>query len=636
MPTPSTRTLDSGQVVSYWTRDQLADRFSETHSLKDLANGARLNALTAVQTAGSGHIGTSLSSLDIMIAARRFLDGEDFVGKGSTERIFFSSKGHDAPALYATMHVCGQLEDDDIFRLRRLGGLPGHPETITPGVPTNTGSLGMGISKAKGFIKARRLSAPDRRDPVIVMLGDGELHEGQIWESLPGAVRDGFSELIAIVDGNKIQSDTWVESTLPLGNLRQRVEGSGWSYLECDGQDPDAVMEAFTQAGAMSTPTFIYASTTKGSGVPWMESFPGDGEYYKFHSGALAPEVYQAASEILIGLWGANPPSPAPTLAEDRPEFDALTPRARPESMLTHWETMIGEVMAANPKVVALDGDLSYDTGTHLVRHVFPDRYIQAGIAEQDMVSMAGTLALSDYVPFVHSFATFLTMRATEQIFNNATEYTKIVYFGFLAGIVPSAPGFSHQAVTDVGIMSSIPGMRVFEPSCSSELRWVIDQALAHDGPSFIRMGGLVPLGAAPVKGVAPGVERRAGTQVAFVTSGPLLGHEAMGAAEILDMSGIDAAVFSYPEITAEPNPAFVDQLAGFSSVYVLENHNPTNAKFRRLADALEAHHSTKVVRIGVDGIPANGQPAEVLEHHLLDAQSIAANVAGHENPAKR
>jgi transketolase len=297
---------------------------------------------------------------------------------------------------------------------------------------------------------------------------------------------------------------------------------------------------------------------------------------------------------------------------------------------------MIGEVMAANPRVVALDGDLSYDTGTHLVRHAFPERYIQAGIAEQDMVSMAGTLALSGYVPLVHSFATFLTMRATEQIFNNATEYTKIVYFGFLAGIVPSAPGFSHQAVTDVGIMSSIPGMRVFEPSCSSELRWVIDQALAHDGPSFIRMGGLAPLAPSPVNGHAPGVERRTGTQVAFVTSGSLLGHEAMGAAEILSHNGIEAAVFSYPEITAEPNPELVRRLADFSSIFVLENHNPANAKFRRISDALAAHDSTKVLRIGVDGIPANGQPVEVLEHHRLDAKSIAAEVADRESSAKR
>lgn len=625
--TPSTKTLDSGLVVSYWSQKQLHARYDETGSLKDLANGCRLNALTAIQVAGSGHIGTSLSSLDIMIAARYFLEGPEFLS-GKAERVFFSSKGHDAPALYATMHLCGQLQDDDLFMLRRLGGLPGHPETITPGVPTNTGSLGMGISKAKGFIKAQRLAHPDSRDPVIVMLGDGELHEGQIWESMPGAVRDGFSELIAIVDGNKIQSDTWVESTLPLGDLRKRVEGSGWSYLECDGQDPEAVLAAFQAAAADPNPVFIYASTTKGSGISWMEGFPATGEYYKFHSGALAPEVYEAAVEILLSHWGSGPESHTGVLPPERPEFDAVTPRARPESLLTHWEEILSGVMESHPKVVALDGDLSYDTGTHLARHKFPDRYIQAGIAEQDMVSMAGTLALAGYLPFVHSFATFLTMRATEQIFNNSTEYSQIVYFGFLAGLVPSAPGFSHQAVTDVGIMSSIPHMRVFEPSCATEIQWALDQALAHSGPSYLRMGGLVPLSALPHAQASTMNQRLAGTDVALVSSGPLLGIEALAAAETLSAEGMSTAVFSYPDITAELGPSDTETLSRFPLVVVLENHNPAVAKFRRISEALASHSGTTVVRIGLDHIPANGQPAEVLRHHRLDARSLHDDVA--------
>ena len=623
---PSTRTLDSGLVVSYWSNEQLRARFVSTGSLKDLANGCRLNALTAIQVAGSGHIGTSLSSLDIMVAARRFLEGNSFPS-ATPERIFFSSKGHDAPAFYATMHLCGQLSDEDLFTLRRLGGLPGHPETITPGVPTNTGSLGMGISKAKGFIKAQRLANPDSRDPVIVMLGDGELHEGQIWESLPGAARDGFEELIAIVDGNKIQSDTWVDQTLPLGDLRKRVEGSGWTFVECDGHDPDAVVEVFEGATKDPKPVFVYASTIKGSGIPWMESFPANGEYYKFHSGALAPEVYEAGAKTLIGLW-AEEAVPAVELPSDRPEFAATTPRVRPESLLTHWETQLMGVMKSHPRVVALDGDLSYDTGTHLARHAFPERYIQAGIAEQDMVSMAGTLALSGFVPFVHSFGTFLTMRATEQIFNNATEYSHIVYFGFLAGLVPSAPGFSHQAVTDVGIMSSIPHMRVFEPSCAGEIDWAVAQALGHSGPSYLRMGGLTPLTALE-KGAVGGLNERApGTDVAFVSSGPLLGHEALGAREALALKGVSAAVFSYPDITAVPDQSALDRLGQFPVVCVLENHNPSVAKARRISDGLLSETRTRVVRLGLDGIPANGQPAEVLNHHRLDSDSIASDVA--------
>ena len=632
MTSPSSRVLDSGLMTHFWSRDDILSRWAETTSLKVVADCARLNALTAIQCAGSGHIGTSLSSLDMMVAIRRFLGGEDFLTADWSAGLFFSSKGHDAPAYYATMHACGALNDDDLFTLRRLGGLPGHPETVTPGVPTNTGSLGMGISKAKGFVKAQRLRDPRSRQPVVVMLGDGELNEGQIWESMPGAVRDGFSELIAIVDANQIQSDTWTESTLPMGDIRQRVEGVGWFYLECDGNNPDEVLETLEKCSQQALPSFIVGHTTKGSGVPWMEQFPDSGEYYKFHSGALASDLYTQAAQLLAdkGAGQDSMDSSLGTLSPARPEADSLSPRARPESLLTLWEEMLRDVMKTHPEVVALDGDLSYDTGTHLARKDFPDRYIQAGIAEQDMVSMAGTLALSGQIPIVHSFATFLTMRATEQIFNNATEYSRVIYMGFLAGLVPSAPGFSHQAVTDVGIMASIPGMRVFEPSCGEELQWSITQALAHEGPSYIRVGGLSPAPRAQsVKGYL--TERRVGGDGAFVASGPLLTLAALDAAEILEKeSGLDVSVYTTPEICGEPDPSALGMLPKTGSLIVLENHNPSLAKHEHLSRAM-SDGDVPVRRVGLVGVPANGQPDEVMEFHGLDAQSLAAQFLAHQ-----
>lgn len=626
-PQTSQRLNDSGQPFDFWPQSAIRARWEETNDLKQVADQCRLNALTAIQFAGSGHIGTSLSSLDIMVAVRRFLGGENFLTT-PTERVFFSSKGHDAPAFYATMHACGQLEDEDLFTLRRLGGLPGHPETITPGVVTNTGSLGMGVSKGKGFVKAQRLVDPTSADPVVVMLGDGELNEGQIWESLPGAARDGMGELVAIVDANAIQSDTWTEQTLPMGNLRMRVEGSGWTYVECEGNDPEAVLRALEETRLNSKPTFIWARTRKGSGIPWMESFPENGEYYKFHSGAVAFDLYEvAASHLKFAVTGEASRGDREPMAVERPEFDAATPRARGESMLTLWEEMLCEVMGDRPEIVALDGDLSYDTGTHLARHLFPERYVQAGIAEQDMVSMAGTLALSGRIPIVHSFSTFLTMRATEQIFNNATEYSRIIYMGFLSGIVPSAPGFSHQAVTDVGIMSSIPGMRVFEPSCKTELRWSLDQALIHDGPSFIRMGGLAPL--EPAGEPASFTERLPGKGVALVSSGPLLTHQALEAAALLKEShGYEAAVFSVADITAHDWRPLGDRLEGFSLIFVLENHNPALAKHEGLRREFASTDPKTLVRSGVQGIPANGEASEVLRHHKLDASSISDTVS--------
>ena len=138
----------------------------------------RINTLYMVARAGSGHLGSSFSSLDIV--SWLYLN-ELHQGDASGD-VYFSSKGHDAPGLYAVLLATGLLPFDRIHTLRRLGGLPGHPDVATPGVVTNTGPLGMGISKAKGMILANRLSG--RQGRVFVMTGDGELQEGQIWESL--------------------------------------------------------------------------------------------------------------------------------------------------------------------------------------------------------------------------------------------------------------------------------------------------------------------------------------------------------------------------------------------------------------------------------------------------------------------
>ena len=110
------------------------------------------------------------------------------------------------------------------------------------------------------------------------------------------------------------------------------------------------------------------------------------------------------------------------------------------------------------------------DTGLIPFAEKFPDRFIECGIAEQDMVSQAGGMALKGLLPIVHSFACFLTARPSEQIYNNSTEHTKIIYVGTLAGVLPGGPGHSHQGVRDISTMSAIPGMIVFEPSCEDEV----------------------------------------------------------------------------------------------------------------------------------------------------------------------
>ncbi len=180
--------------------------------------------------AWSGHIGTSFSSLDIM--SWLFLNELRDLDKGPAAcDIFFSSKGHDAPALYAVLIGLGLLPAEKLHELRRLHGLPGHPHVETPYVQANTGSLGMGISKAKGMALANRHAGAPRR--IFVLTGDGELQEGQFWESLGSAANRGLGEIVAIIDHNKIQSDTWVEQVSHLGDLEAKLRAFGWHVARC-------------------------------------------------------------------------------------------------------------------------------------------------------------------------------------------------------------------------------------------------------------------------------------------------------------------------------------------------------------------------------------------------------------------
>jgi len=259
------------------------------------AEMGRLNALYMIATAGSGHIGSSFSSMDIF--AHLQLNEID-PARGDR---FFSSKGHDAPGLYAIMMAVGLLDEDLIHRLRRLGGLPGHPDVGTKGIVANTGSLGMGISKAKGMALAARLRG--ERIKVAVVTGDGELQEGQIWESLASAANWKMGEITVVVDHNKIQSDYSVERTSALGDLEAKFAAFGWHVVRLNGHDLRAIEAAFTALNRITDrPKVVIADTIKGKGVAFMEgtSIDSDVEMFLFHSGApQAADYTRAAQELL-------------------------------------------------------------------------------------------------------------------------------------------------------------------------------------------------------------------------------------------------------------------------------------------------------------------------------------------------
>ncbi|MFQ5507517.1 MAG: 1-deoxy-D-xylulose-5-phosphate synthase N-terminal domain-containing protein, partial [Planctomycetota bacterium] len=210
-----------------------------------LADMARANTLATVKRAGSGHLGSSLSSIDISTLLYCSEMNTVELGVDHPDRdVFFSSKGHDVPGQYAVLHGLGILSEKQFVNLRRLGGTFGHPDISLPGMEANTGSLGMGISKAKGIAVGKALAGHAGR--VFVMTGDGELQEGQIWESLQTAAHQQVCNLCVIVDHNRIQTDRYVEEIISLGNLAEKIESFGWHVERCDGHDFAALDAAFS------------------------------------------------------------------------------------------------------------------------------------------------------------------------------------------------------------------------------------------------------------------------------------------------------------------------------------------------------------------------------------------------------
>jgi len=190
-------------------KKDISDIFLRAEILADIF---RINALYMIRFTGSGHPGSTFSCMDIAT----WLWTQEMINPNEEDKnhsdIYFSSKGHDVPALYAILIGLGKLPFEMMQKLRRLGGLPGHPDRQTPYLVTNTGSLGMGISKARGMAEGKRLLGKKGR--IYVLTGDGELQEGQIWESLQPTANGGFSEITVIVDHNKIQSDIHVKALL--------------------------------------------------------------------------------------------------------------------------------------------------------------------------------------------------------------------------------------------------------------------------------------------------------------------------------------------------------------------------------------------------------------------------------------
>ena len=632
--------VSSGADLFYVTLDEIkkvrsaiSDPLLRTEILADIF---RINALYMIKLAGSGHIGTSFSAMEIAC----WLWLEEMKNPNARDSkdsdIYFSSKGHDIPGLYSILIGLEKIPFDFLHKLRRLDGLPGHPDISIPFIAANTGSLGMGISKARGMALAKRLKGETGR--IYVLTGDGELQEGQIWESLQPTVNGKFSEITVIVDHNKLQSDNWVKDVSDLGKIEDKFRSFGWEVGRCDGHALKEFTESLREikeAGIKSQkPQVLIADTLKGKGVSFMEPHDFKGEGYKYHAGAPSDEDYAAGFSELserinkkLKSFGVDE-----IKFEKRPLPDKKA-GGKTENPVSAFGDELLKIAEKRKDIVVLDADLAVDGGIIPFKKKFPERFQECGIAEQDMVSLASGLALEGMLPVVHSYSCFLA-RTNEHLYNNASEKKKIIYIGTLSGLLPATPGHSHQSVRDISFVTSNPGVIMIEPSSEKEARMAIRWAIEKNpGSAYLRFSSVpveIPYILPENYSFEPGkgVVIREGSDAVMFTYGQVMLTEAVKAAEILSGRGYSLAVVNLPWLNVVDRP-WLKSFEKVKHIFTLDDHLIKGGQGEFLSSEIlkSMGKPPEVHSFGVEGIPECGWNEEVLKHHKLDAESLANQI---------
>jgi transketolase len=609
--------------------------------LSILADMCRANTLTTIKYAGSGHIGSSFSALDIVTMLYYSEMNVTELGLSHPDRdIFFSSKGHDVPGLYAVLFSLGFLPQNVFVRLRHLGGTCGHPDVRIPGIEANSGSLGMGISKAKGMAIAKRLQQHQGR--IFVMTGDGELQEGQIYEALQTAAHQGISNLHVLVDHNKVQSDKAVHEIIDVGDLEAKFQAFGWYVRRCDGHNFAQLDSVFTAFRATTDrPKLLIADTLKGRGVSFMEhprALQAGGGLYHWHSGAPDDQSFAAAYDEIItrvhrrcAALALSPPKSQVIRLDSEPSRSVS-----PEYVAEAFGQELVRIAARRQDIVVLDADLAADCRLRGFETAYPERFIENGIAEQDMVSTAGGLALQGLLPVVNSFGAFLASRANEQIYTNAGEGTKIIYVCHYAGLLPAGPGQSHQSLRDIALFGTLPNCVILQPANAKETRQAVHYCLEETTESCMLR---LIIGPSPRRIILPdnavflfgrGTVLTAGADAVLFAYGPTMLHEALTASELLAEQGFGLTVVNMPWLNRVDVPWLTETILPYRDVYVLEDHTAVGGLGDFLLNTFAEHAllpGRRLRKFAVYGHPAWGTPSQVLAFHGLDGRSLARRI---------
>jgi transketolase len=614
---------------------------ADLNVLQEKATRLRIDSVRATTEAGSGHPTGCASAAEIMSALFFSVMRYDPQNSGSPANdVFVLSKGHAAPILYAAWAEAGAFSREKLLTLRKIDSdLEGHPMTILPFVPAATGSLGQGLSVGVGLALAlKQLERSDQR--VYVLMGDGESAEGSIWEAAQWASFHDLNNLCATIDINRLGQSQPTMLEWQLETYQNRWEAFGWQALRVDGHNLQELLAAYETARATTDrPTVVLAETVKGKGLAGIEGL--EGWHGKPLDKDLAAKVVAELEKQLTGAetqWKPKlPVRQASGLAEEKggdvSDGAENPPYARGGKELATRKGF-GDALAAlakvDPRIVVLDGDVKNSTCTEEFQKAAPDRFFQGYIAEQNMVGLAMGLAARHKVPFVSTFACFLT-RAYDFIRMAAISKLNIKLVGTHAGVSIGEDGPSQMGLEDLAMICAEPGFTVLYPADATSAWKATELIAAHDGPCYLRASRPAsPILYDPFERFRIGkckVLRSSDHDRALVVAAGVTVFEALSAYDQLFQENISVRVidlFSVKPIDREKLKAGAREARGM--VITVEDHYEHGGIGDAVAAAL-SQEDVRIWKLAVREIPHSGKPEELIDKFGISARNIVDKV---------
>lgn len=608
--------------------------------LERLALLVRRSILACSTRAGSGHPTSSLSAVELMVALmfggffRHDPARPEYAGN---DRLIFS-KGHASPLFYSLWHAAGRIDEQELLTFREFGSrLEGHPTPAFPFTEAATGSLGQGLSIGLGMaLNARYLDKLNYR--TFVLLGDSEMAEGNVWEAMEIAAHYKLDNLIGILDANRLGQRVESLHGRDIAAWGRKAEAFGWrAILVEDGHDLGQVLDAYAQALAPDRrsddrPVMIVARTVKGKGVAALEDKPG------WHGKPLPAEAFGMAVALLgevdldaRGELAAPPSLPAGEPARARPvsapepEYDP----AKPVATRKAYGQALARLAPAIPELVVLDAEVGNSTHAEIFAKAFPERFFEMFVAEQNMVGAAVGLAARGRIPFVSSFAAFLT-RAADQIRMARYSEANVKFCGSHAGVSIGQDGSSQMGLEDLALFRAVPGCAVLYPSDAVSCERLVEAAAGYKGMAYIRTTRMAtpilygPGEAFPIGGCK--VPRRSDADRCTIVAAGITLHEALAAADTLAAESIPVRVIDLYSIKPLDAATLLEAARETGFLVTVEDHHAEGGLGEAVLAAL-AETPTPVRVLAVRRLPRSGKPSELLEYEGISRKAIAATV---------